>query len=61
LAEVLHSMDGYLLGETEDWKLLKNPYMIKYFNGIAKFHELKKQYILYLLDAVIKSAKLKSI
>ncbi|SHN32507.1 DNA-binding transcriptional regulator, XRE-family HTH domain [Cyclobacterium lianum] len=61
LAEVLDTTVGYLLGETEDRELLKDPSMIRRLNDIAKFSEQDKQYILYALDAMIKSAKLKTI
>lgn len=61
LAEVLDTTVGYLLGETEDRELLKDPSIMRRLNDIAKFSEQDKQYIFYALDAMIKSAKLKTI
>ena len=61
LAEVLDTTAGYLLGETEDRELLKDPSMLKRLNDIAKFPEQDKNCILYALDAMINSVKLKAI
>lgn len=52
---------GYLLGETEDRELLKDPSMLKRLNDIAKFPEQDKNHILYTLDAMINNAKLKGL
>lgn len=52
---------GYLLGETEDRELLKDPSMMKRLNDIAKFPEQDKACILYALDAMINNVKLKAI
>ena len=61
LATVLDTTVGYLLGETEDRELLKDPTMLKRLNDIAKFPEHDKSCILYALDAMISSVKLKAI
>lgn len=61
LAEVLETTAGYLLGESEDRELLKDPTMLKRLNDIAKFPEKDKNCILYALDAMINSVKLKAI
>jgi transcriptional regulator with XRE-family HTH domain len=61
LAEVLDTTAGYLLGETEDRELLKDPSMLKRLNDISKFPEKDKQCILYALDAMINNVKLKAI
>ncbi len=61
LAEVLDTTVGYLLGETEDRELLKDPSMLKRLNDISKFPETDKSHILYALDAMINSVKLKAI
>ena len=37
LANVLDTTVGYLLGETEDRELLKDPSMLRRLNDIAKF------------------------
>jgi len=61
LADVLDTTAGYLLGETEDRELLKDPSMLKRLNKIAKFPKTDKEHILYTLDAMIKSVQLKNI
>ncbi len=61
LAEVLETTAGYLLGETEDRELLKDPAMLKRLNDIAKFPDKDKQCILYALDAMINNVKFKAI
>lgn len=43
LAEVLDTTAGYLLGESEDRELLKDPTMLKRLNDIAKFPEQDKK------------------
>jgi len=42
-------------------ELFKNPEMLKRFKDISEFSEQDKEYIIYTLDALIKSVKLKSI
>jgi transcriptional regulator with XRE-family HTH domain len=61
LADVLNTTVGFLLGETEDRELLKDPTMMKRLNDIAKFPEQDKTHILYTIDAMISSVKLKAI
>lgn len=61
LADVLQTTVGYLLGETEDRELLKDPSMLKRLNDISKFPEHDKSHILYTLDAMINNVKLKAI
>lgn len=61
LADVLDTTVGYLLRESEDRELLKDPSMMKRLNGIAKFPEQDKACILYALDAMINNVKLKAI
>jgi transcriptional regulator with XRE-family HTH domain len=61
LADVLETTVSYLLGETEDRELLKDPSMMKRLNDIAKFPEQDKTCILYALDAMINNVKLKAI
>lgn len=39
LADVLETTAGYLLGESEDRELLKDPSMLKRLNDISKFPE----------------------
>ena len=61
LAEVLDTTVGYLLGESEDRELLKDPSMLRRLNDIAKFPEQDITCILYALDAMINNVKLKAI
>jgi len=61
LADALDTTVGYLLGESEDRELLKDPSMLKRLNDIAKFPEEDKACILYALDAMINNVKLKAI
>lgn len=61
LAEVLDTTVGFLLGETEDRLLLKDPAMLKRLNDISKFPQHDKESILYALDAMINGIKLKAI
>ncbi|HFD32744.1 MAG TPA: XRE family transcriptional regulator [Gammaproteobacteria bacterium] len=61
LANVLDTTVGYLLGETEDRELLKDPSMLRRLNDISKFPEEDKNCILYTLDAMINNVKLRTI
>jgi transcriptional regulator with XRE-family HTH domain len=61
LAEVLDTTVGYLLGESEDRELLKDPSMLRRLNDIARFPEQDKKCILYALDAMINNVKFKAI
>jgi len=61
LADVLDTTAGYLIGESDDRELLKDPSMLKRLNVIAKFSNFDKEHILYTLDAMIKAVQLKNI
>lgn len=61
LAQLLNTSVGYLLGENDNAELFKSPEMLKRFQDISEFNDEDKKYILYTLDALIKSVKLKSI
>lgn len=61
LANILDTTVGYLLGESEDRNLLKDPAMLKRLNEIEKMDKDDKTHILYVLDGFIKSVKLKNI
>ncbi len=58
LTSHLETTVGYLLGETEEKNLLKDPKMLKRLNDIATFSKEQKEHILFALDAMIKSVKL---
>ncbi|TKG90697.1 hypothetical protein EYV94_22795 [Puteibacter caeruleilacunae] len=55
LADVLETTVDYLLGETEDGELLKDPTMLRRLNYIAKFPEQDKIRILHTIDAMINN------
>ncbi|MFA8301232.1 MAG: helix-turn-helix domain-containing protein [Hyphomicrobiales bacterium] len=61
LADVLETTVGYLLGETEDRELLKDPSMLRRLNDIPKFPEQDKNCILYTINAMINNVKLKGL
>jgi hypothetical protein len=52
---------GYLLGESQDQNILKDPSMLKRLNDIISFPSEDREHILYTLDALIKNVKLKSL
>lgn len=61
LAKVLDTTVGFLLGESEDKELLKDPSMLRRLNDIAKFPDEDKSCILYTLDAMINNVKLRGL
>ncbi len=61
LAKVLETTVGFLLGESEDRELLKDPTMLRRLNDIAKFSDEDKSCILYTLDAMINNVKLRGL
>lgn len=61
LADALDTTVGYLLGESQDQNILKDPSMLKRLNDIISFPSEDREHILYTLDALIKNVKLKSL
>ena len=61
IADVLDTTVGYLLGETQENDILKDRDMLKRFNDIAAFSEEEKNNIMWTIDAMINSVKLKSL
>lgn len=57
LADELDTTVGFLLGETKQMNLLKNPAMLKRLNEIDTLSEEDKHCILYTLDNLLASAK----
>ena len=57
LAQVLGTTVGYLLGETTDKDLLKDPAMLKRLIDINELPEEEKQHVLFNLDAVLRDHK----
>ncbi len=61
IAKTLNTTVGYLLGETEQENLFRDPDMLKRLNEIEKMEDSDKGHILSVLDGFIKSVKLKNI
>lgn len=61
LAAILKTTVGYLLGETDQENLLKDPDMLKRLNDIEKMEPKEKDHVLFTLDALIQKIKLKNI
>ena len=52
---------GYLLSETKQSNFLKDTAMVKRLNDLNALPDKDKEYILYALDGLIKSAKLQAL
>ena len=61
IAKILGTTVGYLLDETEQENLFKDPDMLKRLNEIEKMDKEDKNHILYAIDGLIRSVKLKNI
>jgi transcriptional regulator with XRE-family HTH domain len=61
IAKFLDTTVGYLLGETDQEDLFKNPELLKRLNEIEKMEAVDKGHILSVIDGFIKSIKLKNI
>ena len=57
LANLLNTTVGYLLGETEDDQLLKDPHMMKRLKELQEFSNQEKEQVYFTLDAVIREIK----
>jgi transcriptional regulator with XRE-family HTH domain len=57
LADVLNTTVAFLLGETENDEMFKDPNMLKRFKDINALPEEDKKHILYNLDAVLRDVK----
>ncbi|TXF90207.1 helix-turn-helix transcriptional regulator [Neolewinella aurantiaca] len=57
LAGLLDTTVGYLLGETSDRDLLKDPAMLRRLIAISELPEKERDHVLYNLDAVIRDYK----
>jgi transcriptional regulator with XRE-family HTH domain len=57
LASLLGTSVGYLLGETENDNLLKDPRMTDRLKDVATFSPDEQQQVLFTLDAVIREVK----
>jgi transcriptional regulator with XRE-family HTH domain len=61
IAKFLGTTVGYLLSETEQENLFKDLDMLKRLNEIEKMDKEDKGHILYAIDGLIRSVKLKNI
>ena len=61
MAKALDTTVSYLLGESEDAQLFKNPEMLKRFTDISSFPQKDQEHILYALDAMINNVKFKKL
>ena len=57
IASLLDTTVGYLLGETDQENLFKDPQMLKRFNEIENMQPRDREHILYTLDAMIRDVK----
>jgi transcriptional regulator with XRE-family HTH domain len=57
LADELETTVGFLLGETNQVNVLKDPAMLKRLNDIDALPEEDKKYILYAIDGLLRDAK----
>jgi hypothetical protein len=58
---VLDTTFGDLPGDAQDQQALKDPVMLKRLNDISTFSTEEQENILFALEALIKSVKLKSL
>jgi transcriptional regulator with XRE-family HTH domain len=57
LADTLDTTVAFLLGETDDMELLKNPDMLKRLNDINNLTQKDREGILFALDGLLRDAK----
>lgn len=57
LADELDTTVGFLLGETNQVNVLKDPAMLRRLNDIDALPEEDKKHILYALDGLLRDAK----
>ena len=61
LAKILNTTVGYLLGETEQENVFKNPDMLKRFNEIENMAKEDRTHVLFAIDALIQKVKLRGL
>ncbi len=61
IAKILNTTVGYLLSETDQEDLFKDPDMLKRLNEIERMEKEDKSHIISVIDGFIKSIKLKNI
>jgi transcriptional regulator with XRE-family HTH domain len=57
LAKFLETTVGYLLGESKESNVLKDPAMLKRLNDIGTLPDTDRSHILYTLDNLLASVK----
>ena len=57
LADLLGASVGYLLGETEETNLFKDPEVLQRFTEIKNFGVKEKEQVFFTIDAVIHEIK----
>jgi transcriptional regulator with XRE-family HTH domain len=57
LAKLVGTTVGYLLGESKDMNVLKDPLMLKRLNEISELPEDDKHCILYTIDGLLQNVK----
>lgn len=60
IAAILDTAVGYLLGESNEGKMLKDTAILKRFYDISTLPDKDSEHILYTIDGLIKSAKLQA-
>jgi len=61
LAKLTDTTVGYLLGETKDMNVLKDPAMLKRLNDISSLPDDDKKCLLLTIDNFIKATKLNAL
>ncbi len=61
ISKILDTTVGYLLGETEEVNLFKDPAMLNRFNELEKLDNENKKHILTVVDNFIQALKYKNI
>lgn len=59
IASILNTTVGYLLGETEDDQLFKDPGMLQRLKELSQLPNADKEHILYTLDGLLQNVKAK--
>jgi len=61
IAGYLNTTVGYLLGESDNAELFKDPAMLQRLSDLEKLDEKNKSHILSVLDGFLQSVKFKNI
>ncbi len=59
IASILNTTVGYLLGETEDDQLFKDPGMLQRLKELSQLPKNDKEHILYALDGLLQNVRTK--